>query len=87
MKTQYQVKFLESVFSLYDVFLSRLVYGSIYSLQMELKGRVGAFPVYGRSRIMDLMTWHENPTYFFIYEKKTRCTWGVMEKPVYMQVV
>jgi hypothetical protein len=31
---------------------------------MELKGRVRAFPVYGRSRIMDLMKWHGNPTYF-----------------------
>jgi hypothetical protein len=64
MQTQYEVKFLQSVFSLKVELLnsSRLGYGSIYSLQMELKGRVRAFPVYGRSRIMDLMTWHGNPT-------------------------
>jgi hypothetical protein len=31
---------------------------------MELKGQVRAFPVYGRSRIMDLVKWHGNPTYF-----------------------
>jgi hypothetical protein len=64
MQTQYEVKFLQSVFSLKVELLnpSRLGYGSIYSLQMELKGRVRAFPVYGRSRIMDLMTWHGNLT-------------------------
>jgi hypothetical protein len=64
MQTQYEVKFLQSVFALKVELLnpSRLGYGSIYSLQMELKGRVRAFPVYGRSRIMDLMTWHGNPT-------------------------
>jgi hypothetical protein len=83
MQTQYEVKFLQSVFALNDELSSRLVYGSIYSLQMELKGRVRAFPVYGRSRIMDLVTWHGNPTYFLIFEHKTRCTWVVMEKPVY----
>jgi hypothetical protein len=63
MQTQYEVKFLQSVFALKIVeFFIRLGYGSIYSLQMELKGRVRAFPVYGRSRIMDLVTWHGNPT-------------------------
>jgi hypothetical protein len=30
-------------------------YGPIYSLQMELKGRVRTFLVYGRLRIMDLV--------------------------------
>jgi hypothetical protein len=79
-----EVKFLQSVFSLNDEFLSsRLGYGSIYSLQMELKGRVRAFPVYGRSRIMDLVTWHGNLTYFLIFEHQTRCTWVVMEQPAY----
>jgi hypothetical protein len=63
-----EVKFLQSVFALNDEFVSsRLGYGSIYSLQMELKGRVRAFPVYGRSRIMDLVTWHGNPMQFFIF--------------------
>jgi hypothetical protein len=28
----------------------------IYSLQVKLKGQVGTFPVYGRPRIIDLMT-------------------------------
>jgi hypothetical protein len=64
MQTQYEVKFLQSVFALNDVFVQRLVYGSIYSLQMELKGRFREFPLYGRSRIMDLVTWRGNHTYF-----------------------
>jgi hypothetical protein len=64
MQTQYEVKFLQSVFYLNRVCVQRIVYGSIYSLQMELKGRARAFPVYGRSRIMDLMKWRENLTYF-----------------------
>jgi hypothetical protein len=40
MQTQYEVKFLQSVFALKVELLnlSRLGYGSIYSLQMELKG-------------------------------------------------
>jgi hypothetical protein len=63
MQTQYEVKFLQSVFSLKgELFFSMLGYGSIYRLQMEMKGQVGAFLVYGRSRIMDLVTWHGNPT-------------------------
>jgi hypothetical protein len=62
MQTQYEVKFLQSVFALNVELFIRLGYGSIYSLQMELKGRVEAFLVYGRSRIMDLMIWHGNPT-------------------------
>jgi hypothetical protein len=65
MQTQFEVKFLQSVFALkveLSKLSSRLGYGSIYNLQMELKGRVRAFPVYGRSRIMDLVTWHGNPT-------------------------
>jgi hypothetical protein len=64
MQTQYEVKFLQSVFSLkFELLnLSRLGYGSIYSLKMELKGQVRTFPVDGRSRIMDLVTWHGNPT-------------------------
>jgi hypothetical protein len=33
-----------------------LGYDSIYILKMELKGGVIMFLVYGRSRIMDLMT-------------------------------
>jgi hypothetical protein len=44
---------------------TRLVNGSIYILQMELKGRVGSFPIYGRLRIMDILTWHGNPTHVF----------------------
>jgi hypothetical protein len=63
MQTQYEVKFLQSVFALKVEFPPpRLGYGSIYSLQMELKGRVGVFLVYERSRIMDPVTWHGNPT-------------------------
>jgi hypothetical protein len=64
MQTQYEVKFIQSVFSLKFELLnpSRLGYGSIYSLQMELKGRFRAFLVYGMTRIMDLVTWHGNPT-------------------------
>jgi hypothetical protein len=64
MQTQYEVKFLQSVFALNDVCVQRLVYGSIYSLHMELKGRARVFPIYGRLRIMDLMTWCGNLTYF-----------------------
>jgi hypothetical protein len=81
-----EVKFLQSIFSLNDddCVSSRLGYGSIYSLQMELKGRVRAFPVYGRSRIMDLVTWHGNPTHFLFFEHQTRCTWDVMEQPTYI---
>jgi hypothetical protein len=58
------VKFLQSVFALKVIFspFSKLGYGSIYSLHMELKGGVGTFPIYGRSRIMDLMIWHGNLT-------------------------
>jgi hypothetical protein len=65
MQTQYEVKFLQSVFDLkVELFSSfpSLEYGSIYSLHMELKGRVEAFLAYGRSRIMDCMTQHGNPT-------------------------
>jgi hypothetical protein len=87
MQTQYEVKFLQSIFALNVELSSRLGYGSIYSLQMELKGRVRAFPVYGRSRIMDHVTWHGNPTYFLIFEHQTRCTRVVVEKPAYTQVV
>jgi hypothetical protein len=67
MQTQYEVKFLQSTFALNVELSSRLGYGSIYSLQMELKGQIGVFPVYGRSRIMDHMAWHENPTHFLIF--------------------
>jgi hypothetical protein len=67
METQYEVKFLQSVFAVNDEFYSRLAYGSIYSLKMELKGRDRAFLAYGISRIMDLMTWHENLAYFLIF--------------------
>jgi hypothetical protein len=62
MQTQYEVKFLQSVSSLKVESPLKPGYGSIYSLQMELKGRVRAFPVYGRLEIMDLMTWHGNRT-------------------------
>jgi hypothetical protein len=62
MQTQYEVKFLQSVFSLKFESSISLVYNSIYSFQMELKGRFRAFPVYGMSRIMDLMKWHGNLT-------------------------
>jgi hypothetical protein len=65
MHTQYEVKFLESVFDINDEFSSRLVYGSICSLQMELKGQVRVFLVYVRSRIINIMTWHGNLTYSF----------------------
>jgi hypothetical protein len=50
---------------------SRLVYGSIYSLEMDLNSRFRAFPVYGNSRIIDIVTWHGNLTYFLIFEHKT----------------
>jgi hypothetical protein len=64
MQTQYEVKFIQSVFALKVELLnsSRLGYGSMYTLQMELKDRVRVFAVYGRPRIMDLVTWHGNPT-------------------------
>jgi hypothetical protein len=70
MQTQYEVKFLKSFYALNDVCVARLVYGSIYSLRMELKGRVREFIVYGRSRIINLITWHGNLT-FLIFEHKT----------------
>jgi hypothetical protein len=53
---------MQSVFSLNVIMIKACIYGSIYSLQMELKGRVEVFPVYGRSRIMDHVTWHGNRT-------------------------
>jgi hypothetical protein len=59
MQSQYEVNNFSRVTFLSKVeFFSspQLGYGPFYSLQMELKGRVGTFPVYGRSRIMDLMT-------------------------------
>jgi hypothetical protein len=47
MQTQYEVNFLQSVFSLkFEFYPPRLGYISIYNLQMELKGRLIAFPVY-----------------------------------------
>jgi hypothetical protein len=71
MQTQYEVKFLQSVFALKVEFSPpRLVYGLIYSLQMELKGRVRAFLVYGGSRIMDLVTWHGNPMQILVLRNK-----------------
>jgi hypothetical protein len=63
MQTQYEVKFLKSVFSLkVELFSSSLGYDSIYSIQMEYRGLVESFPVDGRSRIMDPMTWYGNLT-------------------------
>jgi hypothetical protein len=59
MQTQYEVNNFSRVTLLSKVvFFSslQLGYGPFYSLQMELKGQVRMFPVYGRSRIMDLMT-------------------------------
>jgi hypothetical protein len=56
--------------TLNDELYSRFVYGSMYSLQIELKGQFEGFPVYGRSRIMDLVTWHGDPTYFLFFYKK-----------------
>jgi hypothetical protein len=51
-------------------FFSSLVYGSIYSLQMELKGRIRAFSVYERPRIMDPVTWHGKSEIFLILSTK-----------------
>jgi hypothetical protein len=63
MQTQYEMKFFQSVFVLKVEFsFSNLGYGSIYSLKMELKVRVRAFPAYGRLRIMDLVKWHRKLT-------------------------
>jgi hypothetical protein len=63
MQTQYEVKFLQSAFALKVEFSpTNPGYGSIYSLQMEPKGRVRAFLVCQRSMIMDPVTWHGNPT-------------------------
>jgi hypothetical protein len=45
---------------------SRLVYGSIYRLQRELKGQIRAFPTYEGPRIMDLMTWRGKYEIFLI---------------------
>jgi hypothetical protein len=59
MQTQYEVNNFSRVtfLSKVEFFSSSMVWiWPIYSLQMELKGRVRMFPVYGRSRIMDLMT-------------------------------
>jgi hypothetical protein len=58
MQTQYEVNNLSRV-----TLLSKLNSSPpstawiwpIYNLQMELKDRVRMFPVYGRSRIMDLV--------------------------------
>jgi hypothetical protein len=58
MHTQYEVNNFSRVTFLSKVEFSPLPWfgcGPIYSLQMELKGRVRTFPVYGRSRIMDLV--------------------------------
>jgi hypothetical protein len=49
---------------------SRLVYGSIYSLKRELKGRIEAFPTYEWSRIMDPMNWHGKLEIFLILSTK-----------------
>jgi hypothetical protein len=46
---------------------SRLGNGSIYNLQMELKGLLRAFPLYGRSRIMDHVTWDGKHDICFIF--------------------
>jgi hypothetical protein len=56
--------------STFSLLFSRLVYGSIYSLQRELKGRIRAFPAYERPRIMDPMTWHGKYEIFLILSTK-----------------
>jgi hypothetical protein len=48
-----------------------LVYGSIYILQREMKGRIGTFPTYERPRIMDPVTWHGKSEIFLILSTKT----------------
>jgi hypothetical protein len=59
MQTQYEVNNFSRVTFLSKVesfFSSTVWIWPIYILQMELKGRVRMFLVYGRSRIMDLLT-------------------------------
>jgi hypothetical protein len=59
MQNQYEVNNFSRVTLLSKVeffSLSTVWIWPIYSIQMELKGQVGTFLVYGRSRIMDLMT-------------------------------
>jgi hypothetical protein len=51
---------------------------------MELKGRFGASPVYRRSRIIDLMTWHGDLTHLLFFEHQTQCMQVVMEKLAYI---
>jgi hypothetical protein len=59
MQTQYEVNNFSRV-TLLSKLNSSLLFMAwiwpVYSLQMELKGRVKTFLVYGRSRIMDLVT-------------------------------
>jgi hypothetical protein len=59
MQPQYEVNNFSIVTLLSKVeffSLSTVWIWPIYSLQMELKGRFEMFPVYRRSRIMDLVT-------------------------------
>ena len=73
MKTQgcNMGKTFSKVYLLSTFFLfSRLVYGSIYSLQRELKGRIGVFLAYEGPRIMDPMTWHGKSEIFIILSTK-----------------
>jgi hypothetical protein len=58
MQTQYEVNNFSRVTFLSKVEFSpppQIGYGMFYILQMEMKGRVRMFPIYGRSRIMDIM--------------------------------
>jgi hypothetical protein len=90
MQTQYEVNnfFRVNFISNLNSFSSFIARNwPIYSLQMELKGLVGTFPVYGRPRIIDLLSGHGNPTPFFIFGHKFRCTWDVVVQPAYMHVV
>jgi hypothetical protein len=59
IQTQCEVNNFSRVTLLSKLNSSPLSHGPIWpicSLQVELKGEVRTFPVYGRSRIMDLVT-------------------------------
>jgi hypothetical protein len=89
MQTQYEVKFLQSVFALKVELLnpSRLGYGSIYSLQMELKGRVQSVSSIWKVKDHGSRDMAWKPDIIFNFEHQTQCTRDVVEQPTYTLVV
>jgi hypothetical protein len=87
MQTQYEVKFLQSVFSLNVELLnpSRFGYGSIYS-----NGTDGSIHIVSSIwKVKDHgshdMAW--KPDTIFNFEHQTQCTRPVVEKLVYTHIV